>query len=924
MTDSGRPGQGDGQGQKKFGKGKAEVEKKSTPGVANIASAASVFKKFGKGKSPLASSMELSSGGEDKSGGESQEEVNKGDHPLLVNLIRRRRARKKEEEDRNKATLQPPDDTRGKSTPDNANIALAAGVFKKFGRGKADAEKKSTPGIANIALAARGKAEAEKKSTPGIANIALAAGVFKKFGKGEEKKPTGMKAMMARLSPASSMELSSGGEDQSGGESQEEVNKGDHTLLVNLIRRRRARKKEEEDRNKAALQPPETDGNTSMDEGIKSEHSLLLNVIRKRQARKKREAEQKDGEKKVGEKKVATSSSAFKPDSLFGPEVKLAKGKQGYSPSTPSRSKSEPRKGNRQSLSLRREASSSALSGYSTESTDLGRTNSGSEGGIRAVLEKANRRKAEVKAGGKMPSDVRDMLMVPGSKDGASPKRKLSSSPKRKQIQSLKAPETPVRETKKELKAAKAMPPTVKEKFEEEAKRTAIANYLASPRRTGMVDKALTAITPARAPEEPEPAGGFGFGGGMLAKLKLTDVILAAAAAKAVKMKSREEVPPPTLEEQAERQCRRLLILCQRGEWDSAGETLKALDVMVAQETMDRKILTETADRVTGNTPLMYATIENRISFMERMLSLGCNVNTKNKEDYTALHFGSMYSREDTVNWLLAKRANPNLKGGPMKQTCVHLACARQSGQSAQVVKILLNNSSKEIRFSEDLASGFPLFTAIEAGNANVARELLSKDPEKQLNHRKKPLNDTPMHLAARRKDGNMAKVLIEAGAQVDLQNGEGQTVLHLASIMGDEATVRVLFMARANPNIQDNEDRAAIHLAAERGYSNIVEFLVEKFKASIYERTRDGSTLMHIAAINGHPETAMILFDRGVPLLMPNKFGARGIHTAAREGHVGVINSLIKKGESVDSKTGDNMTALHISVEVSHSTCSG
>ena len=28
----------------------------------------------------------------------------------------------------------------------------------------------------------------------------------------------------------------------------------------------------------------------------------------------------------------------------------------------------------------------------------------------------------------------------------------------------------------------------------------------------------------------------------------------------------------------------------------------------------------------------------------------------------------------------------------------------------------------------------------------------------------------------------------------------------------------------------------------------------------------------MHIAALNGHPETAHMLFKKGVPLLMPNK----------------------------------------------------
>lgn len=90
------------------------------------------------------------------------------------------------------------------------------------------------------------------------------------------------------------------------------------------------------------------------------------------------------------------------------------------------------------------------------------------------------------------------------------------------------------------------------------------------------------------------------------------------------------------------------------------------------------------------------------------------------------------------------------------------------------------------------------------------------------------------------------------------------------------------------------------MHLAAENGHASIIELLADKFKASIFERTKDGSTLMHIASLNGHSECATMLFKKGVYLHMPNKRGARSIHTAARYGHVGIISTLLQRGEKV------------------------
>ncbi|CAK1549413.1 unnamed protein product [Leptosia nina] len=208
-----------------------------------------------------------------------------------------------------------------------------------------------------------------------------------------------------------------------------------------------------------------------------------------------------------------------------------------------------------------------------------------------------------------------------------------------------------------------------------------------------------------------------------------------------------------------------------------------------------------------------------------------------------------------------------------------------------------------------------PLLLAVEAGNQSMVRELLSAQTAEQLKS-STPAGDTALHLAARRKDVDMARILVDYGAVVDAVNGAGQTALHIAAAEGDEPLVKYFYGVRANAAIADNEDRTPMHLAAENGHAAIIELLADKFKASIFERTKDGSTLMHIASLNGHADCAMMLFKKGVYLHMPNKDGARSIHTAARYGHVGIINTLLQKGESVDVTTNDNYTALHIAVE--------
>ncbi|XP_045495167.1 serine/threonine-protein phosphatase 6 regulatory ankyrin repeat subunit B [Colias croceus] len=379
------------------------------------------------------------------------------------------------------------------------------------------------------------------------------------------------------------------------------------------------------------------------------------------------------------------------------------------------------------------------------------------------------------------------------------------------------------------------------------------------------------------------------------------------------------DVPkPPSAGVNMREAAAKILVLAQKGEWPAVEQTLKALEKLVAAGGEDTVSvpMAGIVDPTTGMTPLMYAVKDNRTLFVERLIELGSDVGARNNDNYNVLHISAMYSREDIVKLLLSKRGvDPFATGGSRQQTAVHLVSSRQTGTATSILRALLTAAGKDIRLRPDGRGKVPLLLAVEAGNQSMVRELLSAQTAEQLKA-STPAGDTALHLAARRKDVDMARILVDYGAAVDAVNGSGQTALHIAAAEGDEPLVKYFYGVRANAAIADNEDRTPMHLAAENGHAAIIELLADKFKASIFERTKDGSTLMHIASLNGHADCAMMLFKKGVYLHMPNKDGARSIHTAARYGHVGIINTLLQKGESVDVTTNDNYTALHIAVE--------
>jgi ankyrin repeat protein len=88
----------------------------------------------------------------------------------------------------------------------------------------------------------------------------------------------------------------------------------------------------------------------------------------------------------------------------------------------------------------------------------------------------------------------------------------------------------------------------------------------------------------------------------------------------------------------------------------------------------------------------------------------------------------------------------------------------------------------------------------------------------------------TPLHLAvASEFNGDIVRMLLRFGANINAINQGGETPLHLAvAYEFNDDIVRMLLRFGANINAQDNNGNTPLHIAASRGHIGVVQVLVE------------------------------------------------------------------------------------------------
>ena len=224
-------------------------------------------------------------------------------------------------------------------------------------------------------------------------------------------------------------------------------------------------------------------------------------------------------------------------------------------------------------------------------------------------------------------------------------------------------------------------------------------------------------------------------------------------------------------------------------------------------------------------TALMDAAQRGHTSIVQYLLDEGAPVNTQDVDGVTSLMLASNFGHSETVRVLLNYGADVNILGWceEIYQTALTLACYNQ--RTACVDLLLAGGADPNLCDREQS----PLIAACI------------------IDH------DQPM-------DPTILDKLLSAGANPNTQTAQlGSTALMTAAAYGYEKGVKIVLNAAADVNIQNSLGHTALHYAAERGHLAICKILLAS-GALASVTASDGYMPLDLAQHNGHHKVCELL----------------------------------------------------------------
>jgi len=283
----------------------------------------------------------------------------------------------------------------------------------------------------------------------------------------------------------------------------------------------------------------------------------------------------------------------------------------------------------------------------------------------------------------------------------------------------------------------------------------------------------------------------------------------------------------------------------------------------------------------TGPLPLIDAVKNVDREAVRSLLKQGANVNATQADGATALHWASYRDDLESADLLIRSGANVNARND-LGATPLWAAC--QNGSESMVGRLLTAGANPNAAL---LWGETPVMVAARSGSPAVVELLAAQGAN--LNARA-ARGQTALMWAVAQKHPEVVKVLIANGADIHARSDSwtevmavpphgyleynraiphgSDTALMFAARVDDLASAKLLVAAGANVNDEDAWGVSAVVLAAHSGFTDVVEFLLEKGANANSERA--GFTALHEAVMRRDENLVKVLLDHGADANLP------------------------------------------------------
>ncbi|XP_048476437.1 ankyrin repeat and death domain-containing protein 1A-like isoform X3 [Rhincodon typus] len=302
---------------------------------------------------------------------------------------------------------------------------------------------------------------------------------------------------------------------------------------------------------------------------------------------------------------------------------------------------------------------------------------------------------------------------------------------------------------------------------------------------------------------------------------------------------------------------------------------------------------------------LQEAARRNDTAMIRRLICIKVNVNAKNNDNRTALHWAVAGGNEDAVKLLLDHNANVDIED---KFGMTPALLAAWFGH-LQLLQILVNAGAK-VTIRNSIGQGIH-HCAAHQGHMAIIRYTIEELQEVPLD---KPdqTGKTPLLLAAENGQLDVVTYLHALGCDHQFQDKERNSCIHLAAGQGHVHVLENLIQGIFSES-KNKAGQTALHLAAEGGHFNCVKLLLDN-QCQINVRCSQNLNALHYAVKQGHKDVCHLLVEEGIDM---NAVGQNAcLHLAVKHNFAQLVRLLIAAGCDINISDHKQQSALHLAVE--------